>query len=161
MDREQARCVEGADEVDRNDPGEQTQIVRTIAPNHPGRTADAGAVDQNTRRPVGLPSGVQRSLNGAFVGDVARRENAAQFFGDLPAEVFVQIGDRYLRALGGEKTGRGRTQPRCAAGDKSGVSVDVHVGSPEVYVLALGLSQMAVFSSVRWPSTSANAGVGL
>jgi hypothetical protein len=69
--------VERADQVDPDHQLELGQLHRAVAADDASGRGDAGAVDQNRRRTMGLASLGQRMLGGRRVPDVALHTNTA------------------------------------------------------------------------------------
>src|SRR5262249_45757225 len=115
----QANAVEGADEIDLDDPREVLQLRWARAAHRLHRGADARAVDQHVdaaEAGAGLLDGVPDLV---AAGHVARDEGRAvpQLARDLGARRGGQMGERAGPAAVDDPCGRRAAQPRGAAGD--------------------------------------------
>src|SRR5690606_16461802 len=87
---------------------------------------DAGAVDQDTRLSMRLGPQIQSGSDAVLAGYVHSGEDAAQFFCDRTAALFVDVEDGNLGAGRSQFARRGFTQSRCPAGDDGGDSLKFH-----------------------------------
>ena len=78
--------------------------------------ADAGGVDDGAER-RDLGGGLDRGADLLGVGDVDLGEDALDLLGERLALVGLQVGDHDGGTAGGELTGDGGADARCAAGD--------------------------------------------
>src|SRR5690606_7463648 len=84
------------------------------------RIAGAGAVHEDAFLPDRGARLGEGGIDRGVVGDVAFAEHAAEFGGDRLALFFLQVEDRDLDALRGERTRGGGAEARGAAGNDGG-----------------------------------------
>jgi hypothetical protein len=101
--------------------------VRPVAADDAHADADAGAVDEDARRPVRLARLGDGRLGAGPVGNVAFYGHAAGLGCDFAGGVLVDVEHRDLGAFPGEGARRGGAEAGAAAGDDGRVSLDVHV----------------------------------
>ena len=83
---------------------------------------DAGVVERDVDRPVGLDGGVEQVVDGDLVGDVDRHERSAEFVGDGLARLRIDVADDDRGALGVHAPGRGQPDAAGSAGDDGDLS---------------------------------------
>src|SRR3546814_20789290 len=103
------------------------------------RIAGAGAVDEDAFLAVRFARLGKGGIDAGVVGNVAFAEHAAEFGGDRLALFFLQIEDRDLDALGGERAGGRGAEARGAPGD-DGRSEERRVGKGGVSTCRSGWS---------------------
>ncbi len=95
------------------------------------RVAGARAVDEDALLPVRFARLGEGGVDRRVVGDVALAEDAAEFGRDREALFFLQVEDRDLDALGGERARGGGAEARGTAGDDGGYGgIEFHDHSP-------------------------------
>ena len=123
--------VEGADQVDLDNPLEIGKRVRRVAADHALGNTDAGAIDQHARRAVRLGGLRDGSLRRGGIGDVAGDGHALELGRDALGELGVEVEHRDLRALR-RQLSRGRgAEARCSTGDDRGLILQLHDVLPE------------------------------
>ena len=122
--------VEAADQVDADDLLEIFQRHRPVAADDALGRPDAGAIDQDARRPMIGGGLLHRRLGGSSVRHVAGHGNAFDAGGHFGGAFFVEIENRHLGAASCERARAGRSQSRCTAGDDGGLSLDFHGPGP-------------------------------
>src|SRR3546814_9026721 len=130
-------AAEGADEVDLDDPVERVErempdaAFFLAAARGLDRIAGAGAVDQDAFLTMRLARLGEGRVDRSVVGDVAFTENAGDLVRDGDALFLLQVEDRDLDALGGQRArGRG-AKARGAPGDDGGYGgVEFHLVLP-------------------------------
>src|SRR4051812_39005705 len=141
--------VEGADKVDIDHPLEGGKVERTFAPDDPAGGGDAGAVDRDASRPVGIARGGESGFGAGTIRHVALDGDAADLIGDGLDGVEVEVEQGHLGAIG-RKPPRGfRTHARTAAGDDGRMIFDLHRSPP----LNHGLPALPIF-----PTTTTGRG---
>ena len=110
--------VEGADEVDRDDLLEHTEVVWIAFPVDGAlRPADTGAVGHQTKRPVG-GRGFDGRLHRLGVGDIGVHVRGPEVGGHGLALLVLEIGDGDRRAERGQVAGGRLAESGGAAGDE-------------------------------------------
>ena len=121
--------IERADEVDLDDLAERRQRHRrAVLADHPGGRPDAGAADHHPQRPEPGRQ-VHRGRDGVRIGDVRRRELAAEPAGDRLAVGAGQVEHHHPRAEVGQPLGGRPPEPGRAPGDQRDRSLDPHPSS--------------------------------
>src|SRR6516165_239105 len=139
--------VERAVEIDVDDALEIGERHRAVAPDDALGRPDAGAIDEDARRPIALARFGERGGGLLRIGDVAGNRMAADPRRHLarPFEVDVEAGD--LGAGAGELACGGGAEAGGAAGDHRGVSADVH----DQLLRAAAASGFSISSAMPWP----------
>ena len=127
--RREADHVEGSDEVDPDHFLEVGQRLRAFAADHALGDADAGAIDEHPRDSMRRGGFGERRAGGRFVRDVACDREAADRLGRLLRCCGIEVEDRDLRALGGERLGGGAAKSRAAAGHDRRNPGELHCAS--------------------------------
>ena len=127
--RREADHVEGSDEVDPDHFLEVGQRLGAIAADHALGDADAGAIDEHPRGPMRRGGFGDRRSDGGFIRDVACDREAADRLGRLFRRGRIEVEDRDLRCLGGERLRRRAAKSRAAAGHDRRNSGEFHCAS--------------------------------
>ena len=129
LGRGEADDVERADEVDRDDLGEDVERVWPLLADDPIGDADARAVHDALQAAKCALRQRQRLLDALLVGHIRLREAGARtkLLGQRLATLFVQIGDDHVRAARDEGPRAGRAKSRRSAGDEKCRAVESHL----------------------------------
>src|SRR5258708_3701896 len=98
----------------------------TLAPAEAPADADAGAVEEDPRRPMRLARLGHSRLGAGPVGNVASDRGPTDLCGDFAGAVLVDVEHRDLGAVPGEGARRGGAEAGAAPGDDGRVSLDDH-----------------------------------
>ncbi len=118
--------VEAADQVDVDDAAELVERMRPVAADDVRADADAGAIDQEARRPLRRARLGHRLLAALGIGDVAAQRDAADLGRHLLGVLLVDVEHGDLGARLGQRPRRGRAQSRSAAGDQRRLPLELH-----------------------------------
>ncbi len=101
-----------------------------VAVDEVGEQVGAGVVDKHVHGAELLLDRGDRGAHRGGVGHVERAAEAVELRRDLAGAVLVDVADRHARPFGRQATGRGRPDPRGAAGDERRLALESHAANP-------------------------------
>jgi hypothetical protein len=123
----EAQQVEAADQIDFDRAAELVERQGPVASDDAARRTDAGAGDDEPRRPVPPARRGDRRFGVGGVRHIAGRRNAADLLGDRDGRGFIDIEHGDPRP-GLRQSLRGRpAEPRAAAADQCRLTGDLHL----------------------------------
>src|SRR5207248_10297105 len=123
----QPQAVEGANQVDVDDPREFGQRIDAVLADDALRAADPGAIHQHPRDTVGTFGFGDATLDLILIGDVGMDGDALDFSGDFFGIFLALIEHGDFRAPGSHGACGGGAKSGAATGDENGNIFQLHL----------------------------------